>query len=115
MYHQHESSQEEGDRLLAEFRAERDWLQEPPIARPSTFQYALQLICVGPNRLLADMALVAFILFGAAAGTAAIAMLTAPHPAPPLASGAFSATTEANSSPAADNPPASRRATREAR
>jgi hypothetical protein len=85
MYHQPESSQQRGDRLLREFQAQRGGIEPLPQPRPSTIWYAIELICVGPKRLLADMALMGFILFAAAAVTAFAAAMLAPNTAPPQA------------------------------
>lgn len=106
MYHHPitESSQQRGDRLLAEFQASRSGIEPLPGPPLTTFQYALQLICVGPKRLLADMALVGFILFAAAAITGFAALMTRPDTAAPPASGAFSANEEATSSPTVASP-----------
>ncbi len=116
MQHQsiQESSQQRADRLLDEDQARRAGTVDMPAPRRSTVDYAIELISVGHRRLLVDMAVVLAILISVACATSLVAVLMRPdYPAPP-ASGAYSATKEATSRPAA-RPPLGGGANREAR
>jgi hypothetical protein len=91
--HQHlsESSQQRGDRLLAEFQAERSGAA--PIVRPSRWRrirHALRPWVGGFDNPYMDALWLAFMIYFVALNVAFVAMLIADHRAP-LTSGAFSA------------------------
>lgn len=108
-----ETSQQRADRVLAEYQRARNTyrasrmvleLSVDPAPEPGRWvrlRYAARLICEGSPRPLADAALMAFILFSAAAVTAFIALI-AGDPEPPRGR-AFEATS-ATSSPTAASP-----------
>ncbi|QEH81162.1 hypothetical protein EIK56_24990 [Sphingomonas sp. C8-2] len=100
--HQHlsESSQQRGDRLLAEFQAERSGAA--PIVRPSRWQRirrALRPWVAGFDNPYMDALWLAFMIYFAVLHVILAAMWIADHQAPPT-SGAFSAD-EVASRPAA--------------